>query len=132
MFHTIGTQIFIFPGEALVKIRTYKNVTSFKKHSPSQFSTSTYYKFKFDHCDEQIIAYLNEEKLFKFIYTDKRVYESLGREACCVLDFVYSLGGTEAVVESYYSVMESQRQDGGQHNYTLDMRTLLSLRFQIG
>ena len=31
-------------------------------------------------------------------------------------------GGTEAVVESYYSVMNSQKKSGGQQNETLALR----------
>ena len=36
-----------------------------------------------------------------------------------------AMGGSEAIVESYYSVMNSQRKDGGQDNEALDMRTLI-------
>ena len=36
-----------------------------------------------------------------------------------------NMGETEAIAESYYSVMNTHRNDGGQHNDTLDMRTLI-------
>ena len=42
-----------------------------------------------------------------------------------MIDVALSCGGTEAVVESYYSVMGTQRQDGGQSNDTLALRTKL-------
>lgn len=77
------------------------------------------------HLKKEVFAKLDEEILFSLIYNDESLFKYLGREACTILDFSYNLGGTEAVVESYYSVMESQRQDGGQNNDTLDMRTFI-------
>jgi hypothetical protein len=40
-----------------------------------------------------------------------------------MLDVALSLGGSEAIVESFYGVMDSQQQCGGQDNDTLALRT---------
>ena len=65
---------------------------------------------------------LNEDAVYKSIFTDKILYEVIGLEACVCLDIGLAKGGTEAVVESYYSVMNSQKMPGGQNNETLALR----------
>ena len=66
---------------------------------------------------------LDEAQAFKTFYTKDCVYEAAGRELCIALDVALGMSGTEAVVESYYSVMKAQSQVGGQKNDTLAMRT---------
>lgn len=39
---------------------------------------------------------------------NKQVYDSLEREACIFLDVAFNMGGSEAVLESYYSVMTNE------------------------
>ena len=68
-------------------------------------------------------AMFNEKEVFSSFYKKEGLYEALGREMCIVLDIVNAMSGSEAVVESYYSVMKSQTQSGGQSNYTLVQRT---------
>ena len=46
-----------------------------------------------------------------------------GREVCLALDVALAMSGSEAVVESYYSVVKSQKMEGGQLNETLVERT---------
>ena len=41
------------------------------------------------------------------------------------MDYVYNLGGSEAIAETYFKVLESQRKDN-QDPSTIDMRTFLS------
>jgi hypothetical protein len=53
---------------------------------------------------------------------DETLYNAIGLEACACLDIALAKGGTEAIVESYYSVMKSQTMSGGQHNDTLGLR----------
>jgi len=100
-------------------------IKSFEPVSQNKFGMYNKYKIVTSCSDEPIIAHLDETLLWSLIYTNKSLYSRLGREVCILLDIAYNLGGTEAVAESYYSVMESQRQDGGQCNNTLDMRTLI-------
>ena len=38
--------------------------------------------------------------------TDGGLSTPIGQEACAVLQFAYNIGGTEAVCESFYSVMD--------------------------
>lgn len=51
-----------------------------------------------------IKAKLNEEAVYKSIYTDDILYNAIGVEGCVAMDIAMAKGGTEAVLESYYSV----------------------------
>jgi len=57
------------------------------------------------------------------MYKNKKVYSRLGQEMCIVIDIALALSGSEAVVESSYSVMGSQTMPSGQSNDTLVGRT---------
>ena len=46
----------------------------------------------------------------------------VGVEMSICIDIALSLGTTEAIVESLYSVMQSQTMEGGQDNDTLALR----------
>ena len=72
---------------------------------------------------------LNENAIWKAIYTDERVYTMLSKPTCIILDVVYSKGGSEAIAESYYSVMNKQQMSGGQSNSTLESRTIIDWSF---
>lgn len=67
-------------------------------------------------------AKLNEAEVFRSIYTDETLFTSIGIEGCIAIDIALAKGGTEAVVESYYSVMKSQKKFGSQSNETLALR----------
>ena len=69
-----------------------------------------------------IKAKLNEEAVYKSIYTDETLYNTIGVEGCVAIDIALAKGGTEAVVESYYSMMTSQQKSGNQLNETLALR----------
>ena len=62
---------------------------------------------------EEIVVILDEEALQSEILSAAGgLAAKIGREGCAVLDFAFNLGGTEAVCESFYSVVETQRKDG--------------------
>ena len=67
----------------------------------------------------------SESRLLKAIYTNSTVYKRLGKSACSVIDVSMAMGGSEAIAESYYSVMASQKKDGGQSNETLEKQTFI-------
>lgn len=83
---------------------------------------------KLSTCEGSFIVRFLEQHFIKFLYTDKNVYSRLGKELCFVLDFAFNLGGTEAMAESFYSVMISQLKNN-QSNDTMDMRTLIDFCF---
>lgn len=81
-------------------------------------------RFRFTMVDESIvIVSLNEMKLTKHMYTNLEVYNRLGKCFCLAYDVALAKGGSEAVVESLYSVMKNQSQPGGQLNEVLVGRT---------
>lgn len=66
---------------------------------------------------------LDQKNYIKSIYTNEMFYEKIGREFCVALDVALAMSGFEAVVESYYSVIKTQKKVGGQLNDTLEYRT---------
>ena len=69
-------------------------------------------------------AYVKEEAVLEALYTKSALYDEAGQVAMIAFDICMSLGGSEAVCESFYSVMATQRQVG-QSNSTLEDRTLV-------
>ena len=65
------------------------------------------------------------------MYTNEAIYEKLGKEMCIVVDIAVAMSGTEAVAESFYSVMKSQTMSGGQANNTLVQRTNIDWCFPM-
>ena len=65
------------------------------------------------------VTNFNEREAFKSFYTNEELYKFLGREMCTALHVANGMSGSEAVVESFYSVMKSQIQSGGMNNDTL-------------
>ena len=57
---------------------------------------------------------LKEECVIKALYMDVEFYTTVGQEFCLVFEIMYVKTGTEAVVESFYRVVEQQEMHGGQ------------------
>ena len=60
--------------------------------------------------------------LYRSLYVNEFLYEMVGVEMSICIDIALSLGTTEAIVESLYSVMKPQAMEGGQDNDTLALR----------
>ena len=54
-----------------------------------------------------------------------------GKECCIAIDVALAMSGSEAVVESCYSVMKTQSMVGGQSNDTLVQRTNVDWSFPM-
>ena len=76
-------------------------------------------------------AKFDEKAAFSSMYVNEVIYDKLGREMCIVVDVALAMPGSEAVVESYYSVMGSQTMPGGQLNDTLVQRTNIDWCFPM-
>ncbi|CAB4015439.1 Hypothetical predicted protein [Paramuricea clavata] len=72
--------------------------------------------------EKPIHAELNEAAVYDSIYCDEEIYSAIGIEGCVTIDIALAKGGTEAVVESFYSIMKSQQSTRGQSNETLALR----------
>lgn len=69
-------------------------------------------------------SYLFDEMAFiRILYVDEALYSRFGPQFCLMFDVGLNKGGSEAIVESLYSVMKSQAMPGGQSNRTLVSRT---------
>lgn len=55
-------------------------------------------------------------------------YNKIGKAFCIALDVALNMGGSEAIVEGFYSVMKTQ-QNGNQSNEILSQRTVVDWIF---
>lgn len=78
--------------------------------------------------DTSFMVAFEEDNFIQEMYTNEAVYGSIGKEFCVIFDVFYGKTGTEAVVESFYRVVEAQEQDGGQHLETLGDRAKVDWR----
>lgn len=69
-------------------------------------------------------ATVDEGKVVSLFYTDESLFGIAGTVAMTAFDIAMSLGGSEAIVESFYSVMDTQRKVRQQHA-TLEDRAIL-------
>ena len=69
-------------------------------------------------------AEVEESKVVSLLYTDETLYDIAGSVSMTAFDIAMSLGGSEAIVESMYSVIDTQRKVR-QHHTTLEDRTIL-------
>jgi hypothetical protein len=67
---------------------------------------------------------VKKDEVIKALYTKSTLYDEAGQVAMIAFDICMSMGGSEAVCESFYSVMATQRKVG-QSNSTLEDRTLV-------
>ncbi len=65
-------------------------------------------------------ASFNEEEVVKMMYNQDVLFEKAGQAAMTAFDIALSTGGSEAIVESFYSVMDTQRQVRQHHATFLD------------
>ncbi|CAB4025487.1 Hypothetical predicted protein [Paramuricea clavata] len=80
-------------------------------------------KFVFTYDDGVYTARLDQATAFSTFYTNEAIYQAAGKEFCIALDVALAMSGSEAVVGSYYSVMNTQSKAEGQLNDTLTQRT---------
>lgn len=89
----------------------------------SQLATDDIFLFQFaNHAPFQ--ARVNEEEVVRVLYTNELLFTKAGPVAMTSFDIAMSMGGSEAIVESFYSVMDTQKQVR-QHHVTLEDRTIL-------
>ena len=65
----------------------------------------------------------SEHRFIRSLYVDATFYNAVGTEFCLVFDVFYAKTGTEAVAESFYRVMNTQEQYGGQKLENLAIRS---------
>ena len=80
------------------------NLTSFKVAQDQPFVEKCFVAV-FNGDEREHVVTLNEEAVYKSIYTDEDVYTMFGKEVCLVIDIALAKGGPESIVESYYSTM---------------------------
>lgn len=77
----------------------------------------------------KFVCSFDAREFYKSFYNDEIFYKRVGKEFCIALDVALNIGGSEAIVEGFYSVMKTQQQDGNQSNETLYQRTIVDWLF---
>ena len=93
--------------------------------NPDEFSGETKFIIKLSNCQGTFAVRLDDQQMWLNIYTESAVYSAIGPEGCVILDVAYNIGGSEAIAETYFGIMENQKQDNASHD-TVDMRSLIS------
>ena len=131
LFSTVGASVLVIQegthsGESLNELQGDAYITKFSvSKCTSKFLLHDNFSVKLNTCDNNFIVKLDEAKLWELIYTDSRVIEKIGRDSCYILDFAYNLGGSEAIAETYFGIMQHQFKDNSLVE-TADMRSLIS------
>jgi hypothetical protein len=118
-------------GKVMASLDTYSNLGNLNRISvcDKMFPKTCYlcnlYKMEFE--SKTLITILDEAKVCESMYTNSEVYNILGKEVCIVQDIALAKGGTEAIVESFYSTMASQSLQGGQSNEVLTLRWVIEI-----
>ena len=106
------------------KLGVLTSITTVDKIFPpgpsSIYHLCNLYEMKFE--SKTVLTILDEAMVYNSMYTNSEVYNLIGKEMCIVTDIALAKGGTEAIVESFYSSMASQAMQGGQSNEALALR----------
>lgn len=87
-------------------------------------NTKSVFIFQFANHHLPLEACMNEEEVVKMMYNEGSLYKQVGQMAITTFDIAMSMGGSEAIVESFFNLMETQRQ-ARQHHVTLEARSIL-------
>ena len=98
-------------------------VTSFKTVSGKKFRLCNLYEINIKPGTLQVIVC--EENIYRQMYNNQKIYNALWLDMSITVDVALAKGGTEAIVESFYSTMKAQLTHGGQDSKTLALRLKL-------
>ena len=97
---------YIFKTEDPVNLISPRNFEFW--HVDAKFSSV----FKFTIANGENIVILEETRLTLEMYSNRELYSRLGRSFCIIYDVDRAKGGSEAIVESIYSIMKLQQHHG--------------------
>lgn len=117
---------FTFPGTTNIERCYGSQVISFKEVKPEPGRFELIPKFTIEFADHtKLTGQLDEDKFLKVIFTESPVYNTIGRTAMICVDVANALGGSEAIAESFYSVMKHHAMDGEQSPEVLENRGII-------
>ena len=93
-------------------------LTKFVEGKQQKFTLSDVFVVELSN-DTKMHVLFEEEVLINFLYTDSSFYSAVDQEFCLVFDIFYAKSGTEAVVESFYWVVDNQEMGGVQSTQVL-------------
>ena len=116
LLSSVGSKCFTIDGElkgsALSDLSEDSYVSEFSAVVSSEFELENKFAIKLNNKDSLNVKF-DETQLFKFLYTEESLYARVGKAGCIVMDFVYNLGSSEALAETYFGMMKHQFKDNG-------------------
>jgi hypothetical protein len=86
----------------------------------------TEFLLRISSCTDELVVRINEEAIVKSMYMESSLYKAIGRQYMITLDIAEAKGCPEAIVESYYSCMDSQKMKGGLSTDSLSTRSKIA------
>ncbi len=74
---------------------------------------------------QSVAAYVDEAYAISTFYSNAEIIQSLGQDACIVIDVALASSGCEAIAEGFYSVIKAHAKSGGQSNKVLMERAVM-------
>ena len=87
-------------------------------------SLNKWFLLEFVSC-QSVAAYVNEAYTISTLYSNAEIIQSLGQDACIVIDVALASCGCEAIVKGFYSVIKAHAKSGGQSNKVLMERAVV-------
>ncbi len=98
----------------------------FTSLSPDSSVTGIRQQFKLKLLNgKEVRAFLDEAQLVEALFTVQELYSRIGPECMIALDVALASGGSEAIAESFYSIMGIQKHRCHQSNQIIELRTKL-------
>ena len=133
---TVGTSVLNIKsepssGKTLSELEGDASVTKFGiSENSSEFTLQEAFTIKLSTCESVLRVVLDETKLYESFYENKIITDMLGREKCFILDFVFNMGGSEALAETYFGAMKHQFKNNSAVE-TADLKTLIVFASQV-
>ena len=81
----------------------------------------TEFLLRISSCKDELLVRINEKAIVKSMYTESSLYEAIGRQCIVAFNIAQAKGCPEAIVESYYSCMDPQKNEGGSvHRFSVN------------
>ena len=112
LFQTVGSSVLKITsgsssGKRLSELDGDAFVNKFGiAENSSEFMLEEAFTIKLSTCESVLRVVLDETKLYDTFYENKMITDMFAREGCFISDFVFNMGGSEALAETYFGAMK--------------------------
>ena len=129
-FNSVGEKMFVIrdgpqKGKRICDLFGDSSLVELSLCENESFSVEQPFTLKLDSSNTEFNVSFDEAELWKALYTYEPLYTAIGREGSIALGIAFNIGGSEAIAETFFGVMEAQRKRN-QDPLTADMKTVIS------